>query len=87
MKKKLSHVIRDGKNEIIDTNNLLVGDILVLQKGDIVPSVDGVVIEGEFLVSEEKIDTDKKNEDMVVTKKENDLIFSSSKIYKGYGKI
>ena len=87
MNKRLSNVLRDGKNKIIDTNELLVGDILLLQKGDIVPSVDGVVLEGEFSVSEEKIDPDKKNEDLLITKRENDLIFSSSKIYSGYGKI
>ena len=87
MNKRLSNVLRDGKNKIIDTNELLVGDILILQKGDIVPSVDGVVLEGEFSVSEEKIDPDKKNEDLLITKRENDLIFSSSKIYSGYGKI
>ena len=87
MNKKLSNVIRDGKKKIIDTNELLVGDILILQKGDIVPSVDGVVLEGEFSVSEEKIDPDKKNKDLLITKKENELIFSSSKIYSGYGKI
>lgn len=85
VKSKYSTVIRDGKNQVINTNQLLVGDILILKPGDIIPTIDGVIISGEVKVSEGKLRSNLKHN--LLMKKENDLIFSSTKIYEGYGKM
>lgn len=85
VKSKYSTVIRDGKNQEIKTDQLLVGDILILKPGDIISTVDGVLISGEVKVSEAKLKSKLKHN--LLIKKENDLIFSSTKIYEGYGKM
>ena len=46
-----ARVIRNGKEEMISTTDVKVGDILILKPGDKVP-VDGVIIEGETAIDE-----------------------------------
>lgn len=41
-------VIRDGKQEMIDSKDLVVGDIVILEEGDTVPA-DGVILEAQGL--------------------------------------
>ncbi|KAJ8121882.1 hypothetical protein ONZ43_g1779 [Nemania bipapillata] len=45
-------VIRSGKSQIINVRNILVGDVLHLEPGDLVP-VDGILIEGHDLKFDE----------------------------------
>jgi len=65
-----ARVIRDGKELLIPTSEVKIGDSILLKPGDKVP-VDGEVISGETsidesLVTGESIPTTKKTGDMVV---------------------
>lgn len=44
--KKGTLVIRDGKTISIETSEVVVGDLVPLYPGDIIPA-DGVIVEGE----------------------------------------
>jgi P-type E1-E2 ATPase len=46
------HVIREGSVQYIDALDLLVGDILTIQIGDLLP-VDGILLEGSELLMDE----------------------------------
>ena len=63
-------VIRDGKEEEIDVDDVAVGDIILVKPGEKIP-VDGVIIEGGSAVNEsmatgESIPVDKKPGDEVI---------------------
>lgn len=51
---KTATVLRDGKEVVIETEKIIVGDIVVIRTGDTIP-VDGEVIDGEGLVSQAAI--------------------------------
>lgn len=66
----IARVIRDGKEEIIPTSEVKVGDIIILKPGDKVP-VDGKIIDGESAIDEslvtgESIPVSKNNGDLVI---------------------
>lgn len=48
---KTARVIKNGKEEIVDVENINIGDVFVVKAGDSIP-VDGVVIEGNGAVDE-----------------------------------
>ena len=63
-------VIRDGKEEEIDVDDVAVGDIILVKPGEKIP-VDGAIIEGDSAVNEsmatgESIPVDKKPGDEVI---------------------
>ena len=65
-----ARVVRNGKEELIPTAEVKVGDILILKPGDKVP-VDGEIIEGETAIDEslvtgESIPAEKIKGDMVI---------------------
>jgi Cu2+-exporting ATPase len=65
-----ARVLRDGREEIIPTSQVQIGDLLVLRPGDKVP-VDGRIIEGETsidesLVTGESIPSSKRKGDTVI---------------------
>ena len=80
--KKLSSptakVIRNGKEQVIDSADLVPGDIIVLGGGDVVPA-DAVIIEGELEVDESIL----TGESGSVKKDKNQPIYSNSNIYIG----
>lgn len=48
---KTAHVIRDGVEETVDVDEVMVGDLFVVKPGESLP-VDGEVVEGESAVDE-----------------------------------
>ncbi|MDP3026241.1 MAG: heavy metal translocating P-type ATPase [Nanoarchaeota archaeon] len=70
---KIATVIRNGKEEKIPIDNVLVGDIVIVKPGEKVP-VDGVIIEGESAIDESMI----TGESMPVEKKKNDLVIGAT---------
>lgn len=65
-----SILLRDGKEVMVDTDEIAVGDILLIRPGNKVP-LDGIVIEGESSVDEsmltgESIPVEKGREDTVI---------------------
>lgn len=68
-----ARVIRDGKEQVVATSEVRVGDTLLLKPGDKVP-VDGVVLEGESAIDESLV----TGESFPVTKKSGDVIVGGS---------
>ncbi len=63
-------VIRDGKELLLNTSDIVVGDILILKPGSAV-AVDGVVISGLSTVDESML----TGESMHITKEEGDNVY------------
>ena len=75
-------VRRNGKNITIKNDEVVVGDIVLLQSGELAPA-DGTVIEGKLGVDESSINGESKE----VSKKSNDHIFKGSVILSGNASI
>ena len=75
-------VRRNGKNITIKNDEVVVGDIVLLQSGELAPA-DGTVIEGRLGVDESSINGESKE----VSKKSNDHIFKGSVILSGNASI
>lgn len=73
-----SRVVRNGKEQVIPAEKLVLDDIVIFQAGNQIPA-DAVVIEGEVQVNESLI-TGEADE---VTKKEDDRLLSGSYIVSG----
>ncbi len=68
-----ARVIRNGKEQLIPTSDVIVGDILVLKPGDKV-AVDGEIIEGETAIDESLV----TGESIPVSKKKGDMVIGGS---------
>jgi Cu2+-exporting ATPase len=68
-----ARMIRQGKEVLVDTSSLRVGDIVVLKPGDKVP-VDGKVISGETAIDEALV----TGESLPVSKQKDDLVTGGS---------
>jgi Cu2+-exporting ATPase len=68
-----ARMIRQGKEVLVDTSALKVGDIVVLKPGDKVP-VDGKVISGETAIDEALV----TGESLPVSKQKGDLVTGGS---------
>ena len=79
--KKEVKVIRDGKEEVIDQKDVVVDDIIVLERGDQVV-VDGVVVESNKLEIDESLLT---GESLPINKKNGDEVLSGSFCLSGNG--
>jgi cation-transporting ATPase E len=79
--KKEVKVIRDGKEAVIDQTDVVVDDIIVLERGDQV-IVDGVVVESNKLEIDESLLT---GESLPINKKNGDEVLSGSFCLSGNG--
>lgn len=79
---KTAIVIRNGKEIQINTEDIIVGDIVVIKPGQSIP-VDGVVIEGNSSIDQSSI----TGESIPVSKKIGDEIISGTINKNGYIKI
>ena len=79
--KKEVKVIRDGKEEIINQTDVVVDDIIVLERGDQVV-VDGSVVESNKLEIDESLLT---GESLPINKKNGDEVLSGSFCLSGNG--
>jgi Cu2+-exporting ATPase len=73
-----ARVMRDGKELLIATADVKVGDLLILKPGDKV-AVDGVIVEGETAIDESLV----TGESMAVAKKPRDSVIGGSIIQSG----
>lgn len=76
-----AHVCRDGEEEVIHTSELVPGDILYLQSGDIVPA-DCKILESTGLCFDESMMT---GESVCVYKEKDEDIFSGTRTVGGRG--
>ena len=68
-----ARVLRDGKEELIPTSEVKLGDILILKPGDKVP-VDGEIVEGETSIDESLL----TGESIPVVKKVGDSVIGGA---------
>lgn len=73
MSPKIATVIRNGKEEKIPVDDVIVGEIIIVKPGEKVP-VDGSIIEGSSAVDESMI----TGESMPVEKKTGDLVIGAT---------
>ena len=76
-----AHVYRDGQEEVIHTSELVPGDVLYLQSGDIVPA-DCKILESTGLCFDESMMT---GESVCVYKDKDENIFSGTRTVGGRG--
>ena len=70
---KIATVIRNGKEQKISIDEVIVGDIIIVKPGEKVP-VDGIIIEGQSAIDESMI----TGESMPVEKNKNDLVIGAT---------
>lgn len=68
-----ARLIRNGKEELVATSEVKVGDILILKPGDKIP-VDGQILEGETAIDESML----TGESLPVAKKVGDKVIGGS---------
>src|SRR3989475_11018995 len=68
-----ARVLRDGKENLIPTSQVRIGDIIILKPGDRVP-VDGRILDGETAIDESLV----TGESIPVAKKEGDSVIGGS---------
>src|SRR5213594_1544912 len=68
-----ARVLQDGKETLVSTSELQVGDIIVLKPGDRVP-VDGTIVDGETAIDESLV----TGESLPVEKKKGDCVIGGS---------
>src|SRR5881409_2025792 len=68
-----ARVIRDGKENLVSTSQVRVGDVIILKPGDRVP-VDGTIIAGETAIDESLV----TGESIPVAKKKGDNVIGGS---------
>ena len=73
-----ARVLRDGKENLIPTSQVRVGDIIILKPGDRVP-VDGRIVEGETAIDESLV----TGESIPVAKKAGDNVIGGSINHSG----
>lgn len=79
--KPLARVIRNGKEEQIQSSLLVPGDIVILSEGDRIPA-DGILVKNEEIEIDESILT---GESLPVAKQTHDPVFSGTLVSKGKG--
>lgn len=75
-------VLRDGKEQMIPLEEVVVGDIVIVKPGQKIP-VDGIIIEGSTTVDESML----TGESLPVEKNEKDKVVGSTLNKTGYIKI
>lgn len=70
---KTALVIRDGKEQEIPANQVVIGDVIVVKPGSSVP-VDGLIVEGSSFIDESMV----TGESMPVEKKEGDTVIAGT---------
>jgi len=78
------NVVRDGKQQVISIFKLLVGDIVEISVGDILPA-DGVLLQGNDLKIDESSLTGES--DMIKKSEEKPFLLSNTKAMEGSGKM
>lgn len=78
-------VVRDSKERSISTFDLLVGDVVMVETGDILPA-DGLLFQGDEIKVDESHLTG-ESDDVIKDPAEYPILMSGSKIMEGFGKM
>ncbi|MBU1031579.1 cation-translocating P-type ATPase [Patescibacteria group bacterium] len=82
----LARVIRDGKQMEIPSTEIVPGDLVILEPGDMIPA-DGKILESYSLLVNESALTGESLPVMKSTKEDENLIFFGTAVSSGRGKI
>lgn len=82
-------VRRNGKVEVINIDDVVVGDIVLLETGDKVPA-DGIIVSGDFSLDESSIsgescEVHKKSVDNVSNYTDKNFLYRGTVVYSGIG--
>ncbi|MBA5850666.1 calcium-translocating P-type ATPase, PMCA-type [Clostridium sp. cel8] len=80
-----SKVIRDGKVKVINAENLVVGDLIVVESGDKVPA-DCIICDGRDIMMDESLLTGESTGVKKSFKKNENSIYMGTIVIKGSGK-
>ena len=83
MSAPISKVYRDGEIKLIPSEEIVFGDVVVVEAGDLIPA-DGIVIEGHSLKVNESILT---GESLPVDKEKESKVYSGSLVTYGRAEI
>lgn len=78
-KKTVIEVVRDGQPRRISSSEVVVGDIVCLKPGDLVPA-DGLLLSGCSLKVDEVLDS-------IIDHYHNPFLFSGAKVINGHGRM
>jgi Mg2+-importing ATPase len=80
-----TNILRDGKEQELDTKYTVPGDIIFLSAGDIVPADGKLISADDFFLNESSL----TGESLPVEKmiKENNLIYSGTNVISGFGQF
>ena len=90
-----SYVIRDGKKELIDVRNIVIGDVVELEAGDYV-AADSVIISSDSLEVNESTLTGeskaiKKNNEVIKGNRDlyerSNMVFAGCNVVNGHAKV
>jgi cation transport ATPase len=76
---KNARLLKNGIEVIVGVEDIHVGDIVIIKKGDVIP-VDGIVKKGNASINQANI----TGESIPVYKVENDILYSSTTVENGY---
>lgn len=79
----LAHVMRDGMEKAVPANEIVPGDLLLVEAGDIV-AADGEILEGFQLEVDESILT---GESIAVNKQPDEQVFMNTHVTSGHAKV
>ena len=77
-KKVLVNVIRDSKNIVIDSDNIVLDDIVYYKKNSII-AADSIILDGSITVDESHLSGKEK----IIVKNIGDIVFAKSKVISG----
>jgi len=75
-------VLRDGKEQEIETKYLVPGDIVLLSAGDIVPADGKIISADDFFLNEASLTGESLPVEKMVS--ENNVVFSGTNVISGY---
>jgi len=80
-----AQIMRDGKNQELDTKYIVPGDIIYLTAGDIVPADGKIITANDFYLNESSL----TGESLPVEKDalQNNIIFSGTNVISGFGQF
>jgi Mg2+-importing ATPase len=78
-------ILRDGKEQELETKYIVPGDIILLSAGDIVPADGKIISADDFFLNEASL----TGESLPIEKfaNENNVVFSGTNVISGYGRF
>jgi len=80
-----ARILRDGQEQELDTKFIVVGDVIFLSAGDIVPADGKIISADDFFLNESSLTGESLPIEKVVT--DNNTVFSGTNVISGYSQF